>query len=513
MVESKPFSWNQISGWRGDMFAGAAGVLMPVAFAPSGLWPMAIILLAALFLLWMLSPPRRAARRGFYFGLGMFGTGINWIFISIHNHGYVNIPLSIFLTALLIVIMALFPALVGYTAARLFPTRQLQIYSRYKLLLALPALWVLGEWIRGWFMTGFPWLSLGYSQVESPLAGWAPVMGVYGVSWAVAVSAALLVAIVVNRIHRYIYLLCLLAVWGLGFALNQVQWTIPNGSPLHASLIQGNVSQDVKWSPEQRRPTVELYTELTRQNWDSDLIIWPETALPAFYFEAKDFIDDLEVEARSHGTDMLIGLLQLDDKRQYYNSMISLGAGREFYSKRHLVPFTEYLPLKWAIGGLVDFMQVPMSDFSAGKTAKPLPLDGQKAGISICFEDAFGEEVIDALPEATLLVNVSNDAWFDDSWAPHQHLQMARMRAIETGRPMLRATNTGKTAIIDHTGALVATGAQFAITVVKGTVQPMKGMTPYAYVGNFLVVIAAMAAVGFAVWRLREFLAVQQTEE
>lgn len=495
------------------MFAAAAGVLMPLAFAPAGLWPLAIVLLAALFLLWMLSPPKRAARRGFYFGLGMFGTGINWIFISIHNHGYVNLPLSIFLTILLIVVMAAFPSLVGYCATRLFPTRHLQVYSRYKLLLALPALWVLGEWVRGWFMTGFPWLSLGYSQVTSPLAGWAPVLGVYGVSWAVAASAALLVAMLVNRVHRVVYLLALAAIWGLGFALGQVQWTSPNGAPLRASLIQGNVSQDVKWSPDQRRPTVELYTELTRQNWDSDLIIWPETALPAFYFEAKDFIDDLEVEAQAHNTDMLIGLLQLDDQRRYYNSMISLGTAREFYNKRHLVPFTEYLPLKWMFGGLVGFMQVPMSDFSAGHSAKPLPLKGQKAGISICFEDAFGEEVIDALPAATLLVNVSNDAWFDDSWAPHQHLQMARMRAIETGRPMLRATNTGKTAIIDHTGALIATGAQFAITVVKGTVQPMKGMTPYAYLGNFLVVIAALSAVGYAVWRLREFLSLQQAEE
>lgn len=491
--------------WRGDMLALAAGAATPLAFAPLGWWPLALLTTALLLAVWLFSAPRRAAWRGFLYGLGLFSVGISWVFVSIHYHGYVGLGLSLLLTLLLILVMALFPTLLGWLLGRFFPQGFESRATRYKLLLVFPAAWLLMEWTRGWFMTGFPWLSLGYSQTDSPLAGLAPLLGVYGISWAVVFSAALLVGLLFDKAGRIFYLAMLVSLWLLAGVADTADWTRPSGAPLDVVLLQGNIPQDLKWHPDVRRPTIELYTELTRQHWGADLIVWPETALPAFYYETEIFLRDLETEAQAHDTDMLIGMLSFDkDRRRYYNTMMSIGAERGRYHKNHLVPFTEYLPLKSILGGLVSFMQVPMSDFSKGGAGQaPLKVAGQYAGISICFEDAFGEEIINALPEATLLVNVSNDAWFDDSWAPPQHLQMARMRALETGRPMLRATNTGISAVVDEKGRIIKKAPQFEVAGISATIQPRTGMTLYALTGNWLVVVVALVLVGVSFWRLR----------
>ena len=491
--------------WRGDLLALLAGAATPLAFSPLDWWPVAVLSSALLLALWLFSSQRSAAWRGFLFGLGLFGVGISWIFISIHYHGHVGLGLSIFLTLALIVVMALFPMLLGYLLGRYSPRGFESRATRYKLLLLFPAAWVLLEWVRGWFMTGFPWLSLGYSQTDSPLAGLAPLLGVYGVSWAIVFSAALLLGLVFDRAGRIFYMAMLVILWLVAAVADDTHWTSPSGAPIKVALLQGNIPQDMKWHPDVRRPTIELYTELSRKHWDADLIVWPETALPAFYYEAEGFLEDFELEARENNTDLLIGLLSLDkERRHYYNTMLSIGSGRGMYHKNHLVPFTEYLPLKFLLGGLVDFMQVPMSDFSkGGDSQKPLKVANQYAGISICFEDAFGEEVINALPEATFLVNVSNDAWFDSSWAPPQHLQMARMRALESGRPMLRATNTGMTAIIDAKGVIKSAAPQFEVATISGTIQPRGGLTLYAMTGNWLVISLAILSIVFFGWRLR----------
>jgi apolipoprotein N-acyltransferase len=490
----------------GEVIVLIAGCLLPLAFAPYDFYPLAIVSPAILFLAWTGNSPRRALLRGWLFGLGMFGTGVSWIHISIYGFGGVPLLLSLFLSGLLVAFLALFPAVLGYCLARWVPGISRHTFG-WKLLLVFPAAWILSEWVRGWFFTGFPWLSLGYSQTDSPLAGFAPLLGVYGVSWVVALSAALLVMLLLERQmrQRLAYGGALVSVWLLGFVAMSVHWTEPYGESIRVSLAQGNIPQDMKWLPELRQATIDLYTEMTRSNWQSDLVIWPESALPDFYHRQRDHLDGLAEEARQHNTDLLIGALTMDlDTDQYFNSMVGLGNGETFYHKQHLVPFTEYLPLKSVLGSVVDFMNVPMSDFTAGAVDQSLiEVAGQKVGISICFEDAFGEEVIRTLPEATILVNVSNDAWFADSSAPHQHLQIARMRTLEAGRPMLRGTNTGMTAIIDAAGRLQATAPQFETTVLTGDVQPMQGMTPYARWGNRAVVSGAMLLVGFGVWRVR----------
>ncbi len=475
--------------WRGDLLALLAGGLLPFAFAPHDFYPLAIASLITIFLIWLDSTARRAMWRGLLFGIGMFGVGVWWVFISMHHYGNVGFVLSLFITSMFVLVFATFLAMTGGVAVKF--RQHFNLSATATLLWCFPAVWVLFEWIRGWMFTGLPWLNVGYSQIETPLGGFASLLGVYGVSLAVALSAAF-IAIVIRNIYigqKSFHIVALVLLWCGGLLVNQLNWVSPAGEPMKVTLIQGNIPQELKWLPSMKAPTIDLYAQLTRENWESDLIIWPETALPVFFHESTSFLAGLAEEARFNNTDILLGLVYLDrEQRQYYNTMMSLGSATGFYHKRHLVPFTEYLPLKEWLSVLVDIIQVPMSDFSAGSDdQRPLPMAGQKVGISICFEDAFGEEVIMQLPEATLLVNVSNDAWFADSSAPHQHLQIARMRAKESGRPLLRATNTGVSAIIDHQGRFQSIAPQFEEATLSDVVVPMQGATPYVVVGNVAI--------------------------
>ncbi|MEO5574002.1 MAG: apolipoprotein N-acyltransferase, partial [Gammaproteobacteria bacterium] len=424
------------SGTRADVLALLAGTLLPLAFAPFHFFPLAILAPALLFFVWLGATPRLAFRRGWLFGVGMFGVGISWIYVAIHDFGHTNMFLAVLLTGGFVAFLALFPAVLGYAATRLLYQKNTPIKTSretLKLLLVFPAGWTLFEWIRSWILTGFPWLNLGNSQIDAPLAGLAPLLGVYGISLATALSAALLVCMVIAEKNIKLRALFAFAIlWGLSALLGQIVWTQPLGKPLHVALIQGNIPQDIKWRPEQQQHTLELYTDLTRRQWGRDLILWPEGAVPVFYDELADtYLAALQNEARAHGTDMLIGLPVLDQKTdRYYNSMMSLGRSQGFYHKQHLVPFGDYVPLQEVLRGLIGFFDLPMSGFSAGTSDQALlEVAGHKTGISICYEDVFGEEVIRTLPEASLLVNATNNAWYGDSLAPPQHLQMSRMRA------------------------------------------------------------------------------------
>ncbi len=498
-----PYNPQRVSRARWLLAAAVlmAGAMLPLAFAPYGWSWIAIASPLILFLVWLKATPGQSFTYGWIYGLGMFGVGVSWVFVSIHDFGGVPLAMSIFLTGLFIVFLALFPALLGYLINRFFSGSSRET----KLLLIMPAAWVLAEWVRGWFLTGFPWLLLGYSQIDQPLGGFAPLLGVYGISWAVVLTSGLLLVVTLDPrgIRRFAYSAALVLLWGGAFALNHYTWTQPSGKPLKVSLIQGNIAQDMKWDADMRDPTIDLYSTLTRAHWDSDLIVWPESALPDFYHEVEGYLEELAREAKANNSHLLIGVLYMDAKTtNYYNSVVSLGGARpEFYHKQHLVPFTEYLPLQNVFGPIVKFMDVPMSDFSKGASDQaPLAVAGQKVGIDICYEDAFGEELIRSLPAATFLVNVSNDAWFGESIAPAQHLQIARMRAKETGRPLLRGTNTGITAIIAADGTELARVPQFEVQVLTGTIQPMQGSTLYAMLGNVLVVTGLFAILGLVVW-------------
>jgi apolipoprotein N-acyltransferase len=372
---------------------------------------------------------------------------------------------------------------------------------------AFPAAWVLAEWVRGWLFTGFPWLAVGYSQIDSPLGGLAPLLGVYGLSLAVAVSAGLVWLLVRGAGRaRYGALLGLIVLWLTGGLLGRVEWTEPEGEPIRATVVQANIPQSAKWSEETRIPSLRNYVELTRESFDSDVILWPETAVPDFLHRVREpFIEPLGKEAREAGAELVIGIPVLDLSTQaYYNGLVSIGSTEDLYTKRHLVPFGEFMPLKDWLGPLARAFEVPMSDFSSGaEDGPPLLQVGQhQVGASICYEDAFPAEVAEALPDAAYLVNVSNDAWFGDSLAPYQHLEIARMRARENGRWLLRSTNTGISAILDHRGEVEGIVPAFERGAFTSEIQPRTGATPFARVGNWPAVGLASVMLGFA-WLFR----------
>jgi apolipoprotein N-acyltransferase len=491
------------------LLAFLAGAMAVLAFAPFSFSFLTIASLSLLFWLWRDASPREAFHLGWLFGLGLMGFGVFWLHISIDQFGNVGLALAVLITLLFVAAMALYYGLMGWLCAKYGGEREW-----LRLLLCYPALWVLIEWVRGWFLSGFPWLSFGYSQLETPLHGYAPLLGVYGISWAVAVSAGLIILLLASlqpflagrtsgqggsAVRPLILpLFGLVALWFGGDRAASQEWTRVAGEPIRVSLIQGNIPQERKWLPEQFKPTLDLYLGLSREHMSSDLIVWPETAIPAFYHQVdKSLLEPLGEELKSLGVDLLLGIAVRHDDGRYFNAMASLGRNKDAYYKRHLVPFGEFLPLKSLLDPLIDFLKIPMSDFSAGDPSKNLlQLAGYPMGISICYEDAFGEEVIRALPDAAFLINASNDAWFGDSLAPHQHLEIARMRALESGRFLLRATNTGVSAIIDPTGGIVGVSPAFEQDVLTHDVTPMQGLTPFAKYGNRAIVVAMLLLLG-----------------
>lgn len=451
------------------------GGVLVLAFAPFGVGLLAPLLLALFFqLLRYAGSGRAAALEGYGLGLGLLGFGVFWLRNSIDQFGGVSPLLSLVFTLLFIVLVAAIFAFVGWLAWQLGRARG----ETFQVLLAAPLAWLVGELVRAHLFTGFPWLSIGYSQIDLPLAGFSPLVGVFGVGFLLAFTAGLL-----SLWRRRWALPVLILLWSAGYALGQVEWTHPSGDAFPVALIQGNIKQADKWRPSLFDSNLALYQELSDQVPEARLVVWPETAISAFDDKVElTVLRPLQEKMRSQGRDLLTGIVSRHPDGRYYNAMMGLGvSGRHVYYKRHLVPFGEYLPLPFLIDPVLDFLDIPMSNFSPGEGApRPMRLAGHWAGIDICYEDAFGSEVAATLPQAEFLVNASNDAWFGDSLAPHQHLQIARMRALETGRYLLRATNTGISAIISPTGRILRQAPQFKRTLVSAMVRPMQGMTPYA---------------------------------
>lgn len=482
----------------GLALAFAVGALLSLAFAPFGVWPLAVLCPALLFYAWEGVSPRRAAALGFWFNAGTFGSGTYWLYHSIHTIGGAPIWLALFLMLALVAIMGLYLALLGYAQARLLP-----ISGALRWLFGLPTSWVLLEWWRGWFLSGFPWLSLGYAQIDSPLAGLAPLLGVYGISLACAGCAgALLMLIRGTPRQRVIAVSVFVLPWLIAAPLWKRAWTQPAGQAVSVAVVQGAVPQNEKWSPEWRDKTLQRYRDLAEPYFGTRLIVWPEAALPDLAHELTDYLSWLWSAAHAKGSDVVMGLLHYDAQHDaYYNGVLALSDRIEWYHKRHLVPYAEFFPVPEFIRGWLKLMSLPYSDFNAG-AAEQAPLDaaGQKLGATICYEDGFGAEQLSVLRQATLLVNVTNDAWFGDTTAPHQHLEISRMRALEAGRDMVRAANDGISAIVNARGEVQATLPRFKAAVLTGSVQPRSGLTPYARVGNWPVVLAcllsALVAIG-----------------
>ncbi len=467
-----------------------AGAVITLAFAPYNYSLIGLLSPALLFYTWLKAKPVAAFIYGYSFGLGMFGTGVSWLHISINLFGGVNLFGSYLITFLLVAYLSLYPAFVGYLSKKYFAGTH-----ALTLLVAIPALWTLSEWCRAWIFTGFPWLQLAYSQIDTPIKSLVPLIGVYGLTWVITLLSALLVLFFQLKVQQKIIIVTsVILLWVGAWFINEIDWTQKSANDIRIALIQGAVPQKLKWKPEYRQKSFDLYSDLSDPYWGSELIIWPETAIPALFHTATEFIGALHKLTKKYNTTLVVGVPVKDQvSDEYYNSAVMLDEDITMYHKRHLVPFGEYLPLKPLLSPLLGFLKIPMSNFSAGTQDTPvLSSSNLTLGISICYEDTFGEEVIRALPQANVLVNLSNDAWFGDSLAPHQHLQMARMRALETGRYMLRATNTGISAVINEHGEILNQSQQFKPESLSAEISIFKGVTPYARYGNIPVIIAAI---------------------
>jgi len=539
------------------VLAFLAGAVCVPGFAPFGIFPLPVLALAVLFaLMHHADSPRAAAWLGFAFGLVLFSAGISWIYVALHDYGDMPMVLAVPATLLFAAFLALFPALAGYVQARI------PVIEGLRPVLVMPAIWVLIEWVRGTIFTGFPWLTLGYAHSDSPLAGYAPLFGVYGVSLIAAVGAGLLALIaqtvwnkksVVTPAEAGVQfefkpldsgsphlnplplageeaialspsggkldrgfgrndgtrwaIVALLLLWGGGALLRTVTWTQPNGEPFSVALVQGNIPQHLKFNEDALIGTLETYRRLALQS-DARLTVLPETAFPLLRHEIpQNLIEQLRDHARQNGGDMVIGSFDRD-QGGYYNSVFTLGsADEQRYRKHHLVVFGEFIPLRPLLGWFINgVLNIPMGDLARGSEDQPpLHVAGQQVAPDICYEDVFGEEVIRHLPKASVLLNLTNDAWYGESHAAEQHNQISRMRALETGRMMLRATNTGVTSIIGPDGKVLQQLPQHQEAVLLGMVQGYTGSTPYVRWGNAAVMLLIAAMLAYA-WIPRRFI-------
>lgn len=476
-------------GASGTITAMAAGALVTLSLAPIGFWPAGILSVTWLLHLLHDRAPRAAALRGWCFGLGLYGTGVSWIYVSIHVYGYASPLLAGGLTLLFVAGLALMPAAMAWLWARFYnPTPG-------AVLLGFPSLWVLTEWFRAWFLTGFPWLYLGNGHLETPLSGWAPVLGVYGLSWIAAASGAVLYVFLrrdMGAPARVLGGILVAAAWLGGWQAGTREWTheLP-GPALKVAAVQGNIPQDLKWAAANLRPTLERYRSLTQRHWDADLVVWPEAAVPVFLHRAGDYLDPLAAEAEASGTALVTGIPYWGvtptrpDDPVMHNSVVGLGQASGLYHKQKLVPFGEYVPLEDVLRGLIAFFDLPMSDFRPGrKEQSPLQVEagGRPFRLApyICYEIVYPGFVARSFQGSELLLTISNDAWFGASLGPSQHLEIARMRALELGRDLVRGTNDGITALIDHRGRVRSQAPRFETVVLEGEVRLREGWTPFA---------------------------------
>jgi apolipoprotein N-acyltransferase len=439
---------------------------------------------------------RNGAALGFAFGVGLYAAGTWWLYISIHGFGQAPFLVAALVMGSLVLIMAAYQALLGYLVCR-----WLRPGTPAGNLLWVPAAWVLVEWWRGWFLSGFPWLSLGYSQTDTWLAGLAPVGGVHLVSYALLVGAGAVLVLWQGRAAmRAVALVAVILPWTLGQWLTGVAWTRAAGPPVSVAVVQGAIPQDMKWldTPANQQNILDTYWRLHRQALGAQLIVWPEAALPGVANDYAGYIGRLWSASRAAGSDIVIGtqraeLVGSSQNAHFYNSILALGHGEPaFYDKRHLVPFAEYFPVPHFVRTWLRLMSLPNSDFDRGARHQPaLQLAGIELAPSICYEDAYPSLLRREIRASGALVTVTNDAWFGHSSARYQHLQIARMLALESRRFLVRAANDGVSAVIDADGRVIAQAREWVPTVLKARLVPRRGDTPYLVVGDALVVALA----------------------
>ncbi|WP_221799198.1 apolipoprotein N-acyltransferase [Oceanobacter mangrovi] len=498
-----------IKFWTSRLSLLAAGAIFPLSLAPLYWWPLGLVSIAVFcWLMWRPASPAQAFGRSWWYFFGQFAAGVSWVYVSMHDFGGTSMPLAVLMVGLFAGALALVPAIVFSGYARL---RRPNSNTPVLPWLLLPVFWFLDEWLRSWLFTGFPWLFAGDGQLYTWLAGWAPVIGSYGISVILVLTVTTLIQAWYSK--RLVFLLPLL-LWPAGLWLQQFDWTHVDGK-ITVSAVQGNIDQNMKWKPDMVGPTINLYVKQTQKLWDSDLIVWPETAVTLVYDRFLPYLEELNAQGQKHNSTIITGIAYRhpqDDPLagEYHNSVVATGMGHGLYHKQRLVPFGEFIPFEKFLRGAIPFFDLDMSSFLAGRSDQPLiqmEANNQLYDVAtyICYEIAYPDLVSRMAKQAEILVTVSNDAWFGDSLGPKQHMGLAQMRALETGRYLLRSTNTGITALVNNRGQIVEqlpTGIRANLTA---RAELRSGQTPYMQTGllplYILSAIALLIALGMSMTR------------
>jgi len=478
-----------------------AGALQTLTLSPFHFWWLGPVSVFLILLVTVHQAPGRLFLSGWLTGVGLFASGASWIYVSISEHSNTPAAIAVVLMVLFIAGVALFHALAFWFWGKLAKD------SPVRRLLLFPAIWVLGDWLRSWLLTGFPWLYLGTGHVDGPLGGLAPLTGVHGITfWITVTGVAAYGAWWLCRESRQktagaVVALALLP-WLVAPAMKQMDWTKMSDEPISVAAMQGNIPQRIKWNPKFMRDQIVTYLGMTENHWQADIVLWPETAIPITQDEAGKIIDHINSQLGDNST-LITGIPWYGYSEQvedftFHNSIMATGNGEGMYHKQKLVPFGEYVPLAGLLRGLISFFDLPMSNFTPGpEYQEPLKANGINLMPYICYEVAYPDFVAFNARNTGLLVTISNDGWFGDSIGPQQHLQMARMRALETGRYMLRGTNNGVTAIINEKGEITERIPQFERDVLTGEAYTAEGQTPYMQTGSWPVLTLAVILVVF----------------
>ncbi len=479
------------------LLAAALGVIFPLGFAPFDLWPATFMSLAGFF--WLLERTPRPILAAWVFGLGKYGLGASWIYVSINVYGNAPPPLAAALVGIFVASMAaLFVLPVGWMYSQL---RGGKIWER---VLLFGACWGVMDWALTWLLTGFPWLFPGYAFMETPVMGFAPLAGVLGIGFLIAVSAAAAGALIFVRDLRVVMIALGSLPWLFGWGLSHVTW-VEDGAVRKVALVQGNLDQAIKWNVDQRSANVAKHIDLSEEHWDVDLMVWPEAAITMYPQQAQDLLEYLSRRGHSTNTNLVVGIpgaRQLPDGNfGFENLAMGLGLADGRFAKQHLVPFGEYVPFEDVLRGLIEFFDLPMSNAVSGASdQRNIRLAFGEAALAICYEIAYPESMRQRGASADVLITISNDTWFGESIGPHQHMQIARMRAAENGRWLLRGTNNGITAIVNARGEIVEQLPQFVAATLRGEMRVMKGKTPFSLVGDWPTLASIVLVLGFMLW-------------
>jgi len=468
------------------------GLLLPLSFLPFGLYTIAYISPALLLYSWLKSSPRTAFIHGMLYGIGVFGIGVSWIYNSIHNFGNASVFLSVVITSLFVIILALFFGLQGYLSRLIFKSKSNVIQA----ICVFPAMWLLFEWLRTHIFTGLPWLLIGYTQSESMLSSLAPIIGTYGLSLCVVLISGCLVttSLKSSKKNKIISIIIILLILLSAKMVHGKTWITQGDNQIKTSLVQGSFQQALKWDANELTNILDTYKDLSKKHLDSDIIVWPEAAIPYYPSQLPSYINEINALGANSKTTLIVGAPTFNkDSKQFYNSLLVLGDASGKYDKTHLVPFGEYTPFNFVFNKLMKTLSIPMSNFTPGnQTQEPLVFKYGTIAPFICYEIIFPNEVLKKVKNTNLIVVINDDAWFGDSLALAQHLQMAKMAAEETQRYVLFCSNTGISAIISPNGTIVKEAPLNTQTVISGNIKTSTGQTPLMRFGYWPTLIVTL---------------------